>query len=141
MLYFFIFIAFIAMIGVTILGIFQFSSKIEKGICIGIVLVLLVSIFVGFPIYKKATAEAEISNIEISEIYKTSKNEYYVKLNENAEPLKVNVNEVFKGDSNYLIRTHFPNMSKMHEFLFEEEKTQYVLVVTDLNIPVLSAMD
>lgn len=141
MLDFLFFLALLAMAFITICGIFDSKSKLSKWVCIITVIILVFSAFVTFPIYNKATNEAEISNVEITEIYKNSENEYCVKLNQSDVLFKVKVTEVYKGDSNYLIRYYHPNMSKVHEFLFEKEKTEYVLVVTDLNIPVLSTID
>lgn len=141
MLDFLLWLALGCMFAATVLGIFLFDSKFLKCACITAVILLSLSFFVSLQIYDRAVSEAEISNIEISEIYKNGENEYFVKLNDSDILSKVKVSEVFKGDNNYLIRTHLPNMSKTREFLFEQEKTEYFLVVTDLNIPVLSTID
>jgi len=126
---------------ITIWGIFNFTSKFSKCICIIAAILLSFSFSVTMPIYNNATSEPEISNIEFSEIYKADDNQYYVKLKDNEKPLKVTTTNVYKGESNYLISIHCPNMTKVHEFLFEKEKTEYTLVVTNLNIPVLSEVD
>ena len=141
MLDFLLFLAILAMFFITIEGMFTSKSKLSKWICISSISIIILSLIVTLTVYNKATSEAEISNIQISEIYKNGDNEYCVKLNGSDILVKVKADEVYKGDSNYLIRTHLPNMSKFHEFLFEREKTEYSLVVTDLNIQNLSTMD
>ena len=144
-------ISIFALLTLTVFGTFEFKNKFLKWTSIISILIFLLSCISAGIISDEATSEPEISRIEISEIYKIETNEtnkykdgtseYYVKFKENDTPSKVTVNEVYKGDGNYLIRYYHPNMTNTHEFFLDKEKTSYDLVVTDLNITELSSIN
>lgn len=141
MLYTLFIISIFALLTLAVFGTFEFKDKFLKWSSIISILIFLLSCISGGIISDEATSEPEISRIEISEIYKIGTNEYYVKFKENDTPSKVTVNEVYKGDGNYLICYHHPNMTNTHEFFLDKEKTSYDLVVTDLNITELSSIN
>ena len=110
--------------------------KIITGIIL--IVILLLEIFVFPTIYSeiKITSEkdAVITTMEIEEIYEScEESTYLVKLTD-SEELKSVTGSVFIGDSNYLVKLEYPNMTDNHIFWISSEKKLYNIVVTSPDV-------
>lgn len=125
------------MVIITGFGILNFKSKFAK-IISAITFLLFVAVIFTSNSLEKSIPTPTLSNMELVEIYKDSSDEYFVRVKEDNELLKVTVNKIYKGDSNYLICKEYPETTKLFKFLYGPLKNEYDIVVTDLNIPELS---
>lgn len=130
-----------AMVMITGFGVFNFKGKLAKTISAITFLLFIALVFVASPIFDKSIPTQTLSTMEFVEIYKDGSDKYFVRAKEDNELLKVAVNKIYKGDSNYLICKEYPETTKLFNFLYGPLKNEYDIVVTDLTIPELSAFD
>ena len=77
-----------------------------------------------------------VSTIKIEEIYKerasfTSDDLYLVKEAGSSDIKRIEAKTILKGDSNYLIKIEYPNMSKIASFLLDQSPVNYEIVTTN----------
>lgn len=144
MIYFVLLFSFLLIFAIFIYGIFKSQStkfKVLSSIVAGIFIVSLITTSsLSSDIFK----DASIEYIELEEVYKDTVSGttiYYVKEKDSSNMVRVEPNNIYKGDSNQLIRCEYPRLNNVKCFLLAENKVQYNLVVKDLNIKELNSLN
>lgn len=100
---------------------------------IACILLLVISAFLFYYFGTKANKDTEISNVTISEVYKEKKANTFLVITDGGETYSITAENVYKGDSNYVIKKHRVNTTpKLHFWTWNSEYV-YELVVTDTN--------
>lgn len=82
----------------------------------------------------KANKDVEIETIQIAEIYRQNDNNFVIET-EDGRIYTITTNEVYTGDSNYIIKKHHKNVAKFSKLWSGDiDEYTYSLVVTDTNI-------
>lgn len=85
----------------------------------------------------KAQKNVEIEMTEIAEIYSQDiKNTYIITTKDN-NVYTIKTDEVYKGDSNYIIKKRHTNVTDKFKFWADIDEYTYSIVVTDTNIQTL----
>lgn len=123
----------------TIQFITEANTKKQSWIRFITFLLLLVMLLVVVGINtttSKANKDVELETVGITEIYRQDDNKYIITTEDN-KIYTIETNAVYKGDSNYIVKKHYPNVAKLSKFWFEFDEYKYSIVVTDTNIQTL----
>ncbi len=110
--------------------------KITTALCIIIVFIieiLVIPITYG-ELLNNATDTATISITEIEEIYESGEDyTYFVKL-KGSDKLQSVTGDIGKGNTNYIVKTEYTNLTDKLNFWLGQKKTRYTIVVTNPNV-------
>lgn len=85
-----------------------------------------------------------ISTIPISEIYAINSDEFeYLIVDNEGDSFTLSaleISDVVKGDSSYLIHTHYPNSSWLSKFLINGPMDKCIIVLDDFNVPTIDKL-
>lgn len=133
---------FIFFLGIVLaLDVFNAIGDLKDGVCSKVkpvtYLICFVIIAASFYSYlfitDKADKDTEISEIAITKVYQESKDDHYLIVTEDGETYSIVAYNVYKGDSNYVVKKHRVNATKRTRFLTGYTENVYDLVVTDTN--------
>lgn len=107
----------------------------------GITLILISAMLLTLSIIsdinlKKVNKDVELETVGITEIYRQEDNKYIITTEDN-KIYTIETDAVYRGDSNYIVKKHYPNVAKLSKFWFEFDEYKYSIVVTDTNIQTL----
>lgn len=124
----------LALCGVSV-GVAIYSKKVLlKTICIILAITPVVTFPIAANIEFRAAKEATVSNMQFEEVYKDENGYYYVRKNDETDLLRLKPSNIYKGDSNYVVKYSYPNTTDSYCFWIDCDKTEYDLVLTDLNV-------
>ena len=134
----------LCLFGLGIVLLVETKSAWIRFITIFVLVLAIASMSAYVSISEHRLNEVTISQIDIEAAYKTENNDstiYYVKEKGKDTLTCLDTTTIWKGDSNYVIRYEYPKLSNITDFLLLEEKTNYILVVDDLNIKDLPSLE
>lgn len=101
-----------------------------------LLIMLLVVVAINTTTTLKANKDVELETVGITEIYRQYGNNYIITTEDN-KIYTIETDTVYKGDSNYIVKKHYPNVAKLSKLWFEFNEYTYSIVVTDTNIQTL----
>lgn len=85
----------------------------------------------------KANKNVELEIVEISKIYRQNSINTYIVTTKDNNIYTIKSTDVYKGDSNYIVKKHHTNVTDKFKFWDDIDEYTYSIVVTDTNIQTL----
>ena len=119
------------------------SNKVVISLILLLLMSFSLSISLAIDLTEHYKNNSHVTTIEIKEIYRCdniSNSSNFIIKDKMGKVYKITANNIYQGDSNYVICYTYPNITNKVAFWLAEGKTQYDIVIKDVNVKMLPGL-